>query len=477
VNCDQAINLISARIDNEITPSDRAALDSHLSICPACRVTADALAQQDELLDRAFAPRRAAATAVADRVIAQLQTVAPLKTSAPRTTQKSFWSNWARPLLAAAAGFALAILITRPWNKPVTTPLAVGTTTAVKPQPIAQLSLATGAVYVCPRDSTQWHALETGGPVEAGAKIRTGPKVRCEFKLADGSEVRLNSQTEVCLPAPRRVEVAGGQIYSSVHKLPGGDAFIVNATPAETTFTALGTEFDVSCAPQKATLTVVDGAVKTRSGAKEDVIKGGETLTIAAGQFGDKKQVDKMLLATQWVDEILVLKGRDNPELARRIDDIFAQLGRDKMWYMQAQEVRRLGDHCVIPLARYIQSDRSKQNEDERMKRREAARIVSDVATTWAVPELINLLADEDGDVRYAAANALQRLTGQSQGRRPQDWRDQPLFACTPSIEQWHTWWDQNKSRFPGADPDAVQPIQVVKQKAVNPKEEQKGKG
>ena len=46
-----------------------------------------------------------------------------------------------------------------------------------------------------------------------------------------------------------------------------------------------------------------------------------------------------------------------------------------------------------------------------------------------------------------------------------------------PSIEQWHTWWEQNKSRFPGADPDAVQPIQVVKQKAINPKEEPKGKG
>jgi hypothetical protein len=168
--------------------------------------------------------------------------------------------------------------------------------------------------------------------------------------------------------------------------------------------------------------------------------------------------------ATQWVDEILVMKGRGNPELTRRIDDIFAQLGHEKMWYMNAQEVRRLGDHCVVPLARYIQSDRSKRTVDDRSKRREAARIIGDVATTGSIPELINLLADDDGDVRYAAATALRRLTGNDHGRAPQQWRDQPLMTCTPQIEDWHAWWDKNKRRFPGADPDAVKPVEMVKQ-------------
>jgi hypothetical protein len=189
----------------------------------------------------------------------------------------------------------------------------------------------------------------------------------------------------------------------------------------------------------------------------------GETLTIADGRFGDKKQVENLMRATQWVDEILVMKGRDNPELARRIDDIFAQLGHEKMWYMQAQEVRRLGDHCVVPLTRYIQSDRSKNNPDEQTKRREAARIIGDVATTWAIPELINLLADDDGDVRYAAATALQRLTGQNLGRQPAQWRDQTWMTCAPSINQWHGWWEQNKQKFPGADPDAVKPVEMAK--------------
>jgi hypothetical protein len=472
VNCEQANNLISARIDGEIDDADRFALDAHLAECAGCRAVAEALAGQDVELDRAFGERRLAATALADRVISKLDLPPRVELNVGALKSRSWWATWGKPLMAAAAGFGLAILLTRPWRV-TNTPTVIGPTThpgtgssvvVARPatQSVGQLALATGAVFVCPSDSQQWRPLESGGAVEAGMKVRTGPKVRCEFKLADGSEVRLNTDTEVMLPAARRVEVAAGQVFSSVQKQSDGAPFVVNAAPARTMMTALGTAFDVTCQSGSATLTVVEGSVKVESAGNENVIAGGESLTISGGQFGDKKQVDNLMRATQWVDEILVLKGRDNPELARRIDDIFAQLGHEKMWYLQAQEVRRLGDHCVVPLTRYIQSDRSK-TPDEQMKRREAARIVGDVATTWAIPELINLLADADGDVRYSAAVALQRLTGQSLGRRPEQWRDQTWLTCEPSINQWHGWWAQNKGKFPGVDPDAVKPVEVVK--------------
>jgi len=474
VNCEQANNLIGARIDGEIAANDLAALEAHLATCSACRAVADALTAQDAELERAFAPRRATAALLAERIITHLEEIpVPANETLRPTQQRSWWASWGKPLAAAAAGFGLAILLTHPWSAgnlriagvPVTIPSTVTSQGAVKPvmASLGQLALATGAVFVCPADSQQWRPLESGGAVQAGMKVRTGPKVRCEFKLDDGSEVRLNADTEITLPAPRRVEVTGGQVFSSVQKQVDGAPFVVNAAPAQTTLTALGTAFDVTCQPGKATLTVVEGSVKVEAAGDQNIIRGGEALTVSDGRFGDKRTVDNLMRATQWVDEILVMKGRDNPELARRIDDIFAQLGHEKMWYMQAQEVRRLGDHCVIPLTRYIQSDRSKANQGEEMKRREAARIISDVATTWAIPELINLLADNDGDVRYSAALALQRLTGQSLGRPPEQWRDQTWMTCAPSINQWHNWWEQNKAKFPGADPDAVKPVEVVK--------------
>jgi anti-sigma factor RsiW len=508
VTCDDATNLIVARIDGEIAAEDRAVLDGHLAQCAACRAVGAELSGQHDDLRRAFAPRReAAAAAVAERVIGRLdltvsnpaasrgaETAGDASASAAASAagaaarrDRSWWAGVARTVAAAAAGFALAVVLMRPWERsvpsvsvPTTNTAQVAassTTTTSKPvapaeRPVGQLALATGAVFVCPSGSDDWRPLESGGVVPAGIKVRTGPSVRCEFKMVDGSEVRLNAQTEVTLASARRVEVAGGQVFSSVRRQPEGEQFVVRAGPADATLTALGTSFDVSCSPRQTTLTVVEGSVKLEAaGGAADVVKGGEAITLDdGGRFGEKRQVESLMRATQWVDEILVLKGRDNPELAKRIDDIFAQLGHEKMWHLNAQEVRRLGDHCVVPLTRYIQSERSRGGSVDEMKRREAARIVCDVATTWAIPELINLLSDADGDVRYNAAKALQRLTGQSHGLRPEQWRDQGLMSCMPTVETWHGWWERNKTRFPGADPAAVRPLGEVRKGGVESK-------
>jgi anti-sigma factor RsiW len=425
VNCEQATQFISAKLDGELPEAEQVALDAHLAGCAACRATEQALAGQDALLGAGFGERRAAASALAERVIEQLH-AAPLSVTSP-SHRRTWWANWGRPLLAAAAGFALALLITRPWNQAVVSTVALPAsrqteaTTSTKPAPIAQLALATGEVFVCPSGSDQWHALETGGSVAAGMKVRTGSKALCEFKMSDGSQVRMNADTQLTLATPRQVEVTAGQVFSTVSS---AQPLVVKSAPANATLSGADTSFDVSCAPGKTTCTVVQGSVKMEAGGNRNSLGSGQSITIAGGNFGEKKQVENLMQATRWVDEILVLKGRDNPELARRIDDIFAQLGHEKMWYVNAQEVRRLGDHCVIPLCRYIESDRSHGTPDDEMKRREAARIVGDVATTWAIPELINLLSDTDGDVRYAAAVALQRLTGQSLGQRPEAWAD-----------------------------------------------------
>jgi hypothetical protein len=485
VNCEQADNLIGARVDGEISDDDRVHLERHLEACARCRATADAMQGLDVALDRAFVGRRHAAAGVAERVMAEFRATGGDGARVIRPASTG-WVRWGRPLMAAAAGFVVAVILLRgPWREAATRlnssqasgggRLAVGPATAPQHTPVVgQLALSTGAVFVCPADSTQWRPLASGGDVQAGVRVRTGPKVRCEFRMADGSEVRLNSGTEVTMRSPRRVDVAGGQVFSSVRRRDESDAFIVMAEPAGATLTAVGTAFDVACAPgsKAATLTVVEGSVKLAARDGQDVIKGGEAIRVDDGRLEDKRQVESLMRATQWVDEILVMKGRDNAELAKRIDDIFAQLGHDKMWYMNAQEVRRLGDHCVVPLTRYIQSDRSQKTEGDRMKRKEAARIVSDVATTASIPELINLLADNDGDVRYAASRALQRLTGQTYGLRPEQWRDQSLLTCAPAVEQWHGWWEKNKGLFPGADPDAVKPVEVVKKQP-----ELKGKG
>lgn len=50
LSCDEALELISARLDGPLTQEETARLEEHLSVCPACRTLADELAELHEEL-------------------------------------------------------------------------------------------------------------------------------------------------------------------------------------------------------------------------------------------------------------------------------------------------------------------------------------------------------------------------------------------------------------------------------------------
>jgi hypothetical protein len=327
---------------------------------------------------------------------------------------------------------------------------------------VGHLSLATGSVvFRCPGDS-DWSAMPTGGAIAAGTCVKTGDDVRCEIVTTDGSQIRLNANSEVVVQEPRKFQLASGEAWSTVAHAAQMQPFC--ATASDATFTALGTQFDLSMAkPRKVTLTVAEGKVKVDLAGGAATVDAGERLAVAEGRLGEKQTANDLAVATRWVNEILVMKGRDDPELAKRVDDLFAQIGQQKMSFMYEEEIRALGDHCVIPLVRYIESDRSKGDAPKRV---EAAKIVSDVAPPWAIGELIGLLSDKDGEVRYYAAVALRRLTGRDMERTPEQWKTDPWYACASSAETWKKWWDKNRERFPGAPAGTGKESPVVKERA-----------
>src|SRR5262249_36103599 len=118
-------------------------------------------------------------------------------------------------------------------------------------------------------------------------------------------------------------------------------------------------------------------------------------------------------------------------------------------------EIRALGDHCVLPLARYIQSSAFTGPLEQR-RRVQAARILSDVAQPWSIPELITLLKNPDGEVRYYAARGLNRLAGPSQAMAAEQFRDRSPDQLAPMIDRWQHWWDQNKDRYPAGPMGAL---------------------
>lgn len=439
MQCEDAIYLISARIDGELGAADRQWLEAHLADCADCRATAEAMQIQDAQLTRAFNPRRSAAATVAERVVGQL---------APR---RAAWRAWWMPVVAsAAAGFLLAVLLFRPWQRVLAprsgpAPVQVVHNSVENQSPaVGRLDLATGAVEFLPPGQTDWQPMVTGGGFPAGARLRTGPGVRCELVMNDGSQVRINQDSEVVIKSSRQIELTTGQVWSSVVKRPAPFQVAV----ADATVTAVGTRFDVSRKSRHITLAVLQGSTRLTARNIDQTVGEGSVVQVIDGRASEVTAERELQRTTRWIDEILIRKDPDSPALHEHVNDLLAHLGELKGMLLDDNELRSLGDHCVVPLTRYIQSDRSKGNE---LKRRELSNIVADVAQPWCIPYLIDLLDDQDGTVRYNVARALLRLTGEDQGRSPKQWRDEPLSACRPAADQWKKWWHANRDRYPGA--------------------------
>src|SRR5688572_11853636 len=173
MDCEEVSTLISAELDGELAPEDRPALEAHLAGCVACRSVLEAFRLQDGELRRSFAPRRRAAQGVARSVVARLR---------PAGRGRRLWTV-AFPLSAAAAGFVLALLLFRPWDRgpdgsPESPPLAArkdapaetpkAAPAAAAPIPMAALSLAMGLIEVLPPGEREWRAAPAGGPIEEG---------------------------------------------------------------------------------------------------------------------------------------------------------------------------------------------------------------------------------------------------------------------------------------------------------------------
>lgn len=423
MDCQQVLNELERLIDGELPDDTRAAVEAHLADCEGCRASGANLRGEDAELLRAFMPRRRAAARVADRVVDQLR---------KDRGHRSGWRSWASPVAAAAAGFLLAVLVFRPpGGREPAVPTVV---------PLARLAFATGPTEVRSPAAESWFTCPPSGDINAGAAVRTTDGARCEIEARDGTQIRLDTGTVIELPTARCVKLAQGELYSTV---PGGGAVLTIETPDAVVEASQG-KFDVACSSGEASLTVIEGSasLECKSGVRR--VAAGQRVRLTDGRVAESAAVVDALQATAWINELLVLKGPDNPELADRLNDILAQVGQAKLSYLYEDEIRRLGSRAALPLLRFIESPRSQANIASRVS---AARLAADLADSSVIGDLIALLADADPRVRVHAARALERLTGVNQGRPAGDWQDD-LAACQPTLEAWRAWWQARRSTY-----------------------------
>lgn len=436
MNCASVQPQLSAWLDQELSDEARRKVDEHLAGCAACRAVVDDLQRLHQQCNAELKVSQEEVNRLVESALAHYQPATLVYRPRP-------WRAVTLAIMSAAAGFLLALAVLPEWWKKTQVANVQPTNREQSGELPVQLALAIGTVEV--EDNGAWKPLATGTKLHAGQRLRTPGKSRCELRCSDGSEVRLNSNCELIVHTPRLYQLKQGQVWSTV--APDRVPFQIKTD--QSTVTALGTQFDLNYQEKLTTLTVLEGKTRLeQTGGKITEVNAGQQLEVDSqrGSF-DLRQPDYQLYqATNWVNEILVLKGRDNPELIRRINDVMASIGETKMIFMAEEEMRTLGDHCVVPLCRYLQSERSKKQEERRQL---AARIIADLAQPRSIGDLIDLLGDSDPQVRASLAKALLRLTRQDMGMTIQQWQSSDELNRAKALERWKSWWKRNQERYP----------------------------
>ena len=484
MNCEVAHPLINALVDGEINDADRVLVEEHLSSCAECQSVAESMRLVDASLTEAFAPERDAARQIADRVTAMVEanvaTVRPAVDDCSRAEARRV--DWKSLVLALVVGFVLALAIFPPRSQHSTPesfgPIALpdkqnsdheqspggqspkGIVQPMGDSRIATLVARTGEVEFDSASGGWCVAPLANFSCPTDSKVRTAKGASCELVTSDGAVIRMDGETEVRLRSPREVELQKGQVFC--RSANDGTIEVFSCGPAASPQSS-GKNLWSAAGSGSGFLTAIssDGAgqvmsaagasvdVKTASGRHE--LKSGQNASIVNGEVDVSSPADDIVLATSWIHPLLTQKGHDDPELSHRVDELLARIGRSKMSMLYEREIRSLGEHCVLPLIRYVQSPIS---QIEPGRRASAMSIVADLAPTILISELLPLLRDESPEVRYQTAKALFRLTSETQGRSPDDWRN-PVAPSDAAIEAWSTWWDRNRDRYPAFDASA----------------------
>lgn len=442
---------LDAWFDGECDPAAAREIQAHLDECDACQVLVQQRQQLDDQLHAAFASDRVAAELVSDRVCQALEQ----KSVAPQPQRPSRAStHWMHLLAATAAGFLLAMGLFRTARRPADVPL-IPIASPTRPQ--ARLTATTGRVELFDPARSEWREIEPLAVFTCpqDSALRTSEDARCEIRTEDGSIVRLNDGTEVSFVDADVIELRRGQMWC---RAPQQVSLEVRVVPSPTPepdakfFAAsircdVGPDSEFSCvqSADEVRLLNTGGDVNVYTTSSQRQLAPGECASFANGQMTYDRSEPDPILSTRWIHPLLLQKGADDAELQARVNEMLAQLGKEKLAHLYELEIRALGGHAAWPLVRYVRSPLSDQ--DDALRRR-AMHLAADLAPVWLIPEFIEFLEDEQPEVRVLAAAALQRLTGLDMQVEHETWRDQSP-ATAKATTAWREWWKRHQHRFP----------------------------
>jgi ferric-dicitrate binding protein FerR (iron transport regulator) len=190
---------------------------------------------------------------------------------------------------------------------------------------IAHVDRVGGSVETRPPGAGAWIPLVAGRiPLQAGARMRTGPDGRTDLRLEGGALLSLAVLTEIELRAADSIRLQHGAVYSVTE---GGASGIVIDTPAGTA-RDLGTRFELRYVRGVLRLRVREGRVSLQRDSGSLVADAGQQLTIDMGGGVSRDSIAGDDPDWAWVETVTPVPDFNNQPVSALLDWVAQETGR-----------------------------------------------------------------------------------------------------------------------------------------------------
>jgi len=312
---------------------------------------------------------------------------------------------------------------------------------AADPEPArgsAKLAIVQGPIEISPAAA----APKAGDEIEVGVTIKTPAGSRATFDFADGTELRVNENTELVLEGPRMIDLKKGRILLKVVKA-GGKFDVHNEYVGSSANQALmEIEYQPRIPngePAHTYFRVLEGTARTTSKKFNANVFAGFNASALGSQLNTPDPVGNGAIVTSWVNPLLLERGRIDEETTNRAQELVQDLGRQDANDPAEAALRTFGDLGTAELVRMLTRS---ANGPKPARRAAAVKIIAETGTMKSADGLLSLLQNPEADTRVVAARGLARLAGgKDLGFNDQFWKGESLEK---GLKAWEDWVKQN---------------------------------
>jgi len=187
-------------------------------------------------------------------------------------------------------------------------------------------------------------------------------------------------------------------------------------------------------APATGYYMVLEGSVKAFARNFQPVIFPGFVASAFGTQLNTPDSVRNGSMDTEWVHSLLVEQGKVTEETQNRAIELVSILSRQAENDPAEAALRSLGELAAPEIARWLSRSTL---ETQVVRRKAAARALSDSATLKSAALLAGLLTHPEAQVRVLVGAGLARIAGKDLGYNEAYWKGDKLEAGQKAWEEW----------------------------------------